>query len=200
MKLKKIASLMLAGIMAVSMLAACGSTTPNTDPTEPTTPAAGDFTTTVLNKSSELARDTFTVNDDTKLDDAVAYIAENTLIDNYSDVLKDVGDDVWADAQNILKSSDYTRFKTTDDFSGPVTKDTTYAGLFIVSRERTDEWIAGNLARELDEIIENFDEANCNMSIRVVKADAKYDGDVKKNGECVVVGVLVDYDFTKDNH
>ena len=59
---------------------------------------------------------------------------------------------------------------------------------------------SGIIGTAFDEIIENFDAANCNMSIRVVKADAKYDGDVKKNGECVVVGVLVDYDFTKDNH
>ena len=203
MKLKKIASLALAGIMAVSMLAGCkdggngnsGSSSENTN-------TSGNFTSTVLGKSSELARDMLTVSDDTNIDKAVAYIANNTLFDAYSDILKDVGTDVWQDAQNILKSSDYTRFETKDDFSGNLNDtDATYAGLFIVSRERSDEWIAGNLANYVDKYVQNVsDEENCNMSIRIVTADGKYDGDVKKNGECVVIGILVDFDFTKDNH
>ena len=41
MKLKKIASLMLAGIMAVSMLAACGSTPVEEDPSSSETPTTG---------------------------------------------------------------------------------------------------------------------------------------------------------------
>ena len=41
MKLKKIASLMLAGIMAVSMLAACGSAPVEEDPSSSETPATG---------------------------------------------------------------------------------------------------------------------------------------------------------------
>ena len=117
MKLKKIASLALAGIMAVSMLAGCkdggngnsGSSSENTN-------TSGNFTSTVLGKSSELARDMLTVSDDTNIDKAVAYIANNTLFDTYSDTLNDVGTAVWQDAQNILKSSDYTQFKTTNDF------------------------------------------------------------------------------------
>ena len=88
------------------------------------------------------------------------------------------------------------------DFGGSLNDtDVTYAGLFIVSRERSDEWIAGNLANYVDQYVQNVsDEENCNMSIRIVTADGKYDGDVKKNGECVVIGILVDFDFTKDNH
>ncbi len=203
MKLKKIASLALAGIMAVSMLAGCSTNgNGNSGSSSENTNTSGNFTSTVLGKSSELAQDMLTVSDDTNIDKAVAYIANNTLFDNYSDVLTDVGDGVWNDAATILKASDYSRFEASDNFSGPLNEtDVTYAGLFIVSRERSDEWIAGNLARLVDEYVQNVsDEENCNMSIRIVTADGKYDGDVKKNDECVVIGVLVDFDFTKDNH
>ena len=43
MKLKKIASLALAGVMAVSMLAGCATTKPETKPVDPDQPATGVF-------------------------------------------------------------------------------------------------------------------------------------------------------------
>ena len=74
MKLKKIASLALAGIMAVSMLTACDTTSNEqpTQPEQPTTPATG-YSATVQKKLSPIAKAKLTLSDDAKLDDALDY-------------------------------------------------------------------------------------------------------------------------------
>ena len=74
MKLKKIASLLLAGIMAVSMLTACDTTSNEqpTQPEQPTTPATG-YSATVQDKLSDIAKSKLTLSDDTKLDNALDY-------------------------------------------------------------------------------------------------------------------------------
>ena len=74
MKLKKIASLMLAGVMAVSMLAGCQTTSNDqpTQPEQPTTPATG-YSATVQGKLSDIAKSKLTLSDDTKLDNALDY-------------------------------------------------------------------------------------------------------------------------------
>ena len=74
MKLKKIASLMLAGVMAVSMLTACDTTSNEqpTQPEQPTTPATG-YSATVQEKLSTIAKVKLTLSDDAKLDDALDY-------------------------------------------------------------------------------------------------------------------------------
>ena len=74
MKLKKIASLMLAGVMAVSMLTACDTTSNEqpTQPEQPTTPATG-YSATVQEKLSDIAKSKLTLSDDAKLDDALDY-------------------------------------------------------------------------------------------------------------------------------
>ena len=88
MKLKKIASLMLAGVMAVSMLAGC-STTSNEVPQDPTTPPT---TTPVSGKSavfeaqlSDLADVKITMSDSADLQAALDAAAQNvgsaTIID-----------------------------------------------------------------------------------------------------------------------
>ena len=74
MKLKKIASLMLAGVMAVSMLAGCQTTSNDqpTQPEQPTTPATG-YSATVQGKLSDIAKSKLTMSDDAKLDNALDY-------------------------------------------------------------------------------------------------------------------------------
>ena len=74
MKLKKIASLMLAGIMVASMLAGCQTTSNEqpTQPEQPTTPATG-YSATVQEKLSDIAKSKLTLSDDAKLDDALDY-------------------------------------------------------------------------------------------------------------------------------
>ena len=76
MKLKKIASLMLAGVMAVSMLTACGSNAideqPPVDNGEDTTPATG-YSATVQSKLSQISNVKLTLSDDANLDKALDY-------------------------------------------------------------------------------------------------------------------------------
>ena len=89
MKLKKIASLMLAGIMAVSMLAGCkGESNSNSTPDDNTntTPAAS-YASTLYNALSETAQKKITFGADSELDadltDAVGNMASGTIINIY---------------------------------------------------------------------------------------------------------------------
>ena len=78
MKLKKIASLMLAGVMAVSMLAGCQNTnvdpepTPNPDPT----PVTG-YSAKLQSELSAIAADHITFSDDNDLNNALEYAVGN---------------------------------------------------------------------------------------------------------------------------
>ena len=74
MKLKKIASLALAGVMAVGMLAGCATTKPETKPVDPDQPAAG-----VSTSVGALIKDVpefVTFADSSKLDGALDYTME----------------------------------------------------------------------------------------------------------------------------
>ena len=104
MKLKKIASLMLAGIMAVSMLAACGEGKGNgSSSSSSSTPAVSNFTSSVLAKTSEATRDKLTVNSDTKLDEAVAWAAKNnTYGTNRTTLHNELGNTILDDVKNIM--------------------------------------------------------------------------------------------------
>ena len=80
MKLKKIASLALAGIMAVSMLTACGEGTGNSgSSSEPTTPVANNANAAINNELVEL-KDKIAFSNSDALNDAVkAYFASNPI-------------------------------------------------------------------------------------------------------------------------
>ena len=76
MKLKKIASLALAGVMAVSMLTACNTTSNGDDqptqPEEPTTPATG-YSATFEDRLSDLADANISMSDSSNLNAALNY-------------------------------------------------------------------------------------------------------------------------------
>ena len=78
MKLKKIASLMLAGVMAVSMLAGCQNTSVDPEPTpdpDPT-PVTG-YSAKLQSELSAIAQDKITFSDSTELNSALEYAAGN---------------------------------------------------------------------------------------------------------------------------
>ena len=78
MKLKKIASLMLAGVMAVSMLAGCQTTSNDqpTQPEEPTNPVTG-YSAVLESKLSAHAQDKIDMSDDADLTAALDYVVGN---------------------------------------------------------------------------------------------------------------------------
>ena len=78
MKLKKIASLMLAGIMAVSMLAGCKSgTTPNDDSSSSQVPAATNVATYANDMLSGSQKEVFTFVGSSELDSILDDVANN---------------------------------------------------------------------------------------------------------------------------
>ena len=106
MKLKKIASLALAGIMAVSMLAACGEGTNNgnsgSSSSQPTTASVvSTVKNAIADKNSDLV---ITVEENTALNNAMKKYNEDNAnlyleVDD-EDVREDVLDDVFGDLEN----------------------------------------------------------------------------------------------------
>ena len=89
MKLKKIASLMLAGVMAVSMLAGCSTASNNQpeQPEQPTNPATG-YSTMVGNNLGAAAKSKVTMSDsndlDKALESAMDYVAGSSIAGAYN--------------------------------------------------------------------------------------------------------------------
>ena len=85
MKLKKIASLALAGIMAVSMLAGCSTTPVVPEPTPNPTPAAGYSDVLAENLSDDAKKDYITYEDNADdiaaLEDALGNLSSTSLAD-----------------------------------------------------------------------------------------------------------------------
>jgi len=92
MKLKKIASLMLAGVMAVSMLAGCATTSNEPEqPNQPEEPVATGYSAMLQSKLSAHAKSSITLSDDTDLNNALnyagGYVGHTTISHNF---LKDI--------------------------------------------------------------------------------------------------------------
>ena len=89
MKLKKIASLMLTGVMAVSMLAGCSTASNNQpeQPEQPTNPATG-YSTMVGNNLGAAAKSKVTMSDsndlDKALESAMDYVAGSSIAGAYN--------------------------------------------------------------------------------------------------------------------
>ena len=115
MKLKKIASLALAGIMAVSMLAGCSTTsvdpepTPNPGDDEPT---VSGYSQMLYNHLSNAAKKKVTAQDSDAVNNALAtameYAAGNTIAGSYDDYIDGdthvVNNGDWSNAPDSLKN------------------------------------------------------------------------------------------------
>ena len=213
MKLKKIASLMLAGIMAVSMLAGCnGKTTTNENPGQTEEPTTSNVTQAVLGKTSAALQKKLSVNSDTKLDEAVAFAAANNTYRTFvTDLTELAGDgDFVADASTIMKGGDIQDYSSNPagwNFDN-VGEDAVYWTMFAVSRTKSNEWIENELAEWLDNVLVNqfsndVQESNFEYSIRITMADcAGYNilGDGKDSASSVIIGVAITCDDLTDNH
>ena len=210
MKLKKIASLALAGIMAVSMLAGCkdggnsnsgSSSSNNTNPTN-------NFTTTVMAKASKATNDILAVSSDDTLDEAVAFSAENNVLTSQATTLATTGNtsgfvtvaEKVADDWEFIASSSYdvSDWTFTD---GSHDEDETYWTLYYVAAPKTTDWIAGEIAGKLDDMVKttgNMSAANCEYSVRVAVSDIESANSGSYDG--YLIGVAITVDNTENNH
>ena len=208
MKLKKIASLALAGIMAVSMLTACGegAGNGNSGSSSENTNTASNFTQTVLAKTSEYTRGILTVNNDENLDKAVAYVCDNSIVNSYQDkmdtiIFNSTYVELLENAKKYLPESDYTWTDMTNwNFDGAAGNDETFVGMYVVGGKMTDEWIANELAKKIDGWVSGMNDDECKYSIKIVKGTCQNDDKVTAYETSTIVGVLVDIDNTTDNH
>ena len=149
MKLKKIASLMLAGIMAVSMLAACGSTTPNTDDDTVVTPVDNSFAASVNAELDDKYKEILSFEADSALADVVNKIAASTEFNLNNGV-----NGMW-DLNNTAVGATFRELLDVDNyFNGSVfaqsTKDQTVATLLVVNGALTEKGLAKIVAAELE--------------------------------------------------
>ena len=209
MKLKKIASLMLAGIMAVSMLAGCKSGTPDPDNNGgASSNTTSSFTQSVLSKTNAKTKALLKAGDNAKIDAAVEYAAINDTSD--TDWRAQVTDIEWA--QNNWKSVALAEtkmngaeagFRTADALNG-IDVDAnadmwkydlpyTYWTVGCVSSTLSDDAIAGMVASLLDDLDYAVDSSDYtyDYEVRVAKSVCKNDDLASANDDYVIVGVAL---------
>ena len=184
MKLKKIASLMLAGIMAVSMLAGCKSgTTPNTDDKPEVTPVAG--VAAAINNELDKNKDALSFTEDTSLENVLlAHFASKPIDAAYwNNRPIDVMTGHYAAINGIVKAD------VTDKTAGDVAemlkseeteKKTTGLMLFAANQEMFDQAsVLKFVGQQIDELeLASVNEAdtksyNYTGSVAVVEAESK---------------------------
>ena len=209
MKLKKIASLMLAGIMAVSMLAGCKSGTPDPDDNGgASSNTTSSFTESVLSKTNAKTKALLKAGDNAKIDAAVEYAAINDTSD--TDWRAYVTDIEWA--QDNWKSVALAETKMNgakegfrnatelggidvDDGANMWTYDLpyTYWTVGCVSSTLSDDAIAGMVASLLDDLdyAVDGDGYTYDYEVRVAKSVCKNDELTSADDDYVIVGVAL---------
>ena len=205
MKLKKIASLMLAGVMAISMLAGCSGNTTDDNKGEIDTTPSSSYTETVLGKASKAVNNMLSVSSSDTLDKAVAVAAANGTLGKAHNTLDVVSEtsNVYTMAKKVINDSKWAypansveQWAFTDQQNN---EDKTFYTLYVVTAPKTTDWIAGEIADELDTMVKsNNGDKNCEYSIRVAYAEMDGSDNDTKNG--YLVGVAITVDNTENNH
>ena len=116
MKLKKIASLMLAGVMAVSMLAGCGegSSSSSSEPTNPVTPVATGIAGAVNAARNDYAKNSLklTYNESSSLAEILQTVAQDKYGKDSKAVKEIAGPDGYADAVEAKNSDMYSKISS----------------------------------------------------------------------------------------
>ena len=175
MKLKKIASLMLAGVMAVSMLAGCQNA--NVDPEEPTDEpdvVVSDATNMLYSELSGSAKAMVTATANADLDKALQNAADKYWDYNSTakiDKLIDVSNENWDNdyhtwqAAGALKSAmgaDYTKIgmpRDQDYFWSNSTSKKSMVTLYVVDASDSDAYVMEMLADKIDNAITHLPKA-----------------------------------------
>ena len=218
MKLKKIASLMLAGVMAISMLAGCsGNNTDDGASSGDTTPSSS-YTETVLKATNAATQTKLSASTNDKLDKAVAWAAQ---MDRATDLgtkqtLTNIDNSNWDIVKNAQKYMTGTGLQayspdTTWNFNASTWSNasfpSTYWTMYYVSATASDEYITNEVAEKLDnwakkmenkgEVVNNY---TYDYTVSVSKADCAGKDLASKNDDYVLVGVAVTTTRTENKY
>ena len=213
MKLKKIASLMLAGVMAVSMLTACDTTSNDGDDNQGddniVIPVDDSLATAVNNELSAAVKNTLPITADSNLEAALKAVASKIATDD----LKNGSFIVSSDAEDVrhLMGLDDDASLTTDGndtgiynsnpiyqtgwawkyFSDKATSVKTTVDLIVYDGDLTEEGLAHAVAKDLKALIDHDRMPNDGKD---TKNNKEYDYDYTAN----IVSVKID-DMRGDN-
>ena len=207
MKLKKIASLMLAGIMAVSMLAGCKSGTPDPDDNGgASSNTTSSFTESVLSKTNPKTKALLGASDNAKLDNAVAFAAVNdSTEDNLRAQVTSIkwADDSWTSVALAESMMDNANFRGEDkfvqvDFSKDAAfNDKTYWTLGVVSSTLDDNAVANLVADALDNLVAankvavSNDDYTYDYDVRVAKSVCKNEDVADASDDYIIIGIAI---------
>ena len=216
MKLKKIASLALAGIMAVSMLTACNTVNNGGDdtvvpPAEDTTPTG--YSATILDGTSSNTKSIMTSEDSAMLENAVK-AAASAINDSAEvhDMLKvseaiEYGHQVFKSTNRTTRAivdlyvdnlaQDVESNYQDNGLSLPVASSGTqrYAGLYVFNRALNDTQLNNAVANIVSNIMaDQKDHVNA-TDIDYVLSVAKSDVGTEANG-VVLVGIMIERSYT----
>ena len=159
MKLKKIASLMLAGIMAVSMLTACGGNTTGNEEEKPPVvdPVDTSFAASVNDLLSTKQKNVITFTNDSTLNGVLAKVAPTIDSWNLMTFNMGAGHVFVTDARDMrhLLGIDRDNSMVFGDklFKNTATSVTTAADIFVVDGSYTEEGVAEFVANYVDGLI-----------------------------------------------
>ena len=213
MKLKKIASLMLAGVMAVSMLAGCsGNNTDDGASSGDTTPSSS-YTETVLKATNAATQTKLSTSSSDKLDKAIAWAAQNGHGNgNFSAVLNNLeaNDDHVTLAKEYMKGAKLDSYSKDTNWSFDpnqmaLTSDPqTFWTMYYVGRNVSDEFITNEVAEKLDnwaKVMANKGEVvkgnTYDYTVSVSKADCAGADLTAKSDDYVIIGVAITVDKTE---
>ena len=219
MKLKKIASLMLAGVMAVSMLAGCKTTSAGDDdtvvpPAEDTTPVG--YSATILNGTSSNTKSLMTSADSAMLADAVEAAASSIVsMNDIHDMLH--MSEVAGASNAVWYNHNSTTHKVIDGFKDNLAEDVIYdciemqkgfwdmpaknsgtqryVGLYVYNRALNDTQVNNDVAGIVNTIMGNEKDHVNATEIDYTLSVAKADVGTEANG-VVLVGIMITRSYT----
>ena len=213
MKLKKIASLVLAGVMAVSMLTACDTASNSGDdngitpPTDDITPAG--YSQTILDSTSSVIKSMTTARDSQMLKDAVDAAANSVNDYNEIRILQTVEGamnhkNAWCSKVHDLKlvmkvvkgfEKELDKddiFNSWDDMAADeINKDGRYVALYAWDRVHNDTDINSKVVSAVGNIFNHLDDRDGATKIDYVLSVEKAQVGSDANG-VVLVGIMVE--------
>ena len=209
MKLKKIASLMLAGIMAISMLTACDTTGAGDDnngvkpPVDDTTPAS--YSQTILDGTSSNVKSLMTAADSDMLTDAV--VAAGTTINGADEIHKLI---LAADRELDMVYYGGLGRMVVDGFGDnlaedvklqkwswnmPINTNDRYAALYVCDTSMNETQLNNAVSTAVTEIMKDYRDHINATDIDYTLSVAKADVGTEANG-ITLVGIMIEVSLT----